>query len=386
MTDFNLQYYTAGELVTKSQMNNLYQGKDQMLNGYFPIQPCIANGVAITQTATSNVFAFTAGQVRFIDQVNTNSSVVPQFTMSNIPEISSITITVGGTGSIPQYYIVALLTQTVVNSNNLTNTATILPNAMTLAEIASASIPAQYIPLYTITTADNTNYVIGTDSHCAYNYANSFPDIIDDRISGSVTIGGRVVGSTQTMAAMAANNNIATVAAYGNKGGGHTAGVFVGVYDTSMIPITGFAINDDARPYVTGNLTIVNQYNVAIIQDLPRITSYNALLIVKITPNLRSTTYGKYIVEVSGGLSLVVTGGVPSIPSIPISSFGGLSTVTEQNTGFLNIPNTKVAEGWNVSGYCVAAKGNNSINFQAFIPGLPDGSYPCEMNLLFCAD
>ncbi len=158
----NIQAWKSGQIVTSTQMNTFYNTKDQNLTAYFPTNPLILNGVAITQTGTSNVFSFTAGQIRFADQANTNSSPTTQMTIANLPTITNQTITVAGTGTSPQYYIVAQLNLTYPDIYD-TTTAAIITNAMTLADIGTNPI---YIPLFTITTYDNITYEIDIDTNC----------------------------------------------------------------------------------------------------------------------------------------------------------------------------------------------------------------------------
>ena len=169
--NFDLQTYFTGQLVTAANMNNTYQDKDQKITSYFPLNPCIPSGITFQQTGTSNVITFGAGVFRFADQPNANSVGESQMTEATYAG-GSVTITVPE-GPTPQYYIVALLTQTTVDSNNITNTATISPEAMTLAQIVAAPIPLAYLIISAITNIGGV-YTLFNDSNCAFNYGSNY--------------------------------------------------------------------------------------------------------------------------------------------------------------------------------------------------------------------
>lgn len=204
MSDFVNQEYEIEQLVLPSNLNNLYQNKDQMLTAYFNYTPLICNGVDITQTSTSNVFSFTSGCVRFEDQDNIISDGTVQATYAYLPTTTSLTISVAGTGSSPQYYIVIMLTQTAIDTNNVTMTASISSTAMTLAQISSSANPDAYIPLRTITTSDHSVYTIGYDTNCvatnAMNYLiskNGTSYLIEPlNVTSSITSAGNITSTT----------------------------------------------------------------------------------------------------------------------------------------------------------------------------------------------
>lgn len=170
MAGYNLQTFAAGQVVTASQMNNFWQGKDQNLNAYFPDNPMIVHGLVVQASSPPNIFDISAGTLRFIDQVNANSGTTTQMTIADIPAYNDIQFTVAGTGSSPQYYIVALLTETVSSQYEIQVTGSILTTAMTLAEIAATSNPSLYVPLFTITNNGSSQYIIGSDNNSARSY------------------------------------------------------------------------------------------------------------------------------------------------------------------------------------------------------------------------
>lgn len=166
---FIIQDFANLQNVNAENMNTFYQNIDQKISAYFPNAPLLLNGIKITQTGTTNVFSFTSGQIRFVDQVNLDSGATVQMTIANVPTITNLTITVGGSGSTPQYYIVAKLTLTALDSFKISTSATILGNAMTLADIASQSNPNLYVPIATIIT-NFSGYSYGYDTMCIVNF------------------------------------------------------------------------------------------------------------------------------------------------------------------------------------------------------------------------
>lgn len=172
MITFVSENFNEGELVAPVNMTNLFQNPASMLSAYFPETPCLGSGIGALsnkfgQVGTTNVFNMTDGVVRFVNQINPNTSTeLPTF--ATVPG-GAFTITVP-TGASPQYYVVAQLTFTVENPNQVTNEAAILTTAMTLAQIASAANPDGLIPLFAITTLDGTVYTVKTDINCAINY------------------------------------------------------------------------------------------------------------------------------------------------------------------------------------------------------------------------
>lgn len=208
-----------------------------------------------------------------------------------------------------------------------------------------------------------------------------FPDITDNATTGSVNIGGRVVGGTQELKGLSADGNTATIGAYGNSGGSGTGSAFIGVLNSSFIPVSGFQINTTGRPYVAGNIAITNPYNTAIIKDLTSSREYDHL-IVTITPVVHTPLPTKYAVTVNGGVTCTVTGGIPQIPAIAVNSFG-LSAITHDNVGGLHVIQSHVVNTANV----VANIMTNQIEFViGLTPLLPDGNYNCTVNLTFLAN
>ena len=250
MTDFITQFFTSGQLVTQSDMNNFYQGKDQnstaYFNAYFGNQPTITNGLEITQIGLINEFNFTAGTVRFIDQINTISGSLAQATFANVPAYNDLYITIPSVGSSPQYYIVIKLIQTVVNDNTLVNTAEILDTAMTLAQIAAMPNPNQYIVYCAITNTSGINVTISIDNNCvlfnplqgltATNSLDGQPNLT---LQNNLTVQGTTTLSTTTVPTVTPSTDSSTKAA-------NTA--FVQNVVNDYLPITGGTI--------TGGLTV----------------------------------------------------------------------------------------------------------------------------------
>lgn len=191
-TTFDIQQFQTNQIVTATQMNAFYQDKDQKLTAYFPITPSICSGANFTVAA--NALTITAGVIRFVDQPNVNSGGNNQATFANLAA-GTTTITVPS-GASPQYYIVVILTQTSVDGYNVTNAAAVSPTALTLAQIAAETNPSLYVPIAAITNLSSV-YTIFLDSNCAHNA--QFPDITDNALTGAVTIGGRIIGSTQAL-------------------------------------------------------------------------------------------------------------------------------------------------------------------------------------------
>jgi hypothetical protein len=170
MANFDVQTFYTGQVVSEQNMNATYNGKDQNLTAYFPTNPCICNGITISQATTTNVITFGAGVFRFKDQVNANSGAQTQATFGNYAG-GVVTVT-AASGSGSQLYIVAILTQTVVDSNNITNTVAISPTSLTLAQIAAESNPNAYLIISAITNTAGV-YTLFYDSNCVLNYDTS---------------------------------------------------------------------------------------------------------------------------------------------------------------------------------------------------------------------
>lgn len=167
MTTFDDQYFFQSQLVNPTDMNKFYQNVANKLTAYFPVVPCICNGVTYTQTGTSNIFRFAKGMIRFKDQSNPLSAAQSQVqaTFANI-DVADVTVSCPDASG--NYYVVALLTMTQVSPSQVTFSAAILPTSMTLAQIAATGKPDLYLPLYRIT---NTNgvYALSVNSNCAVN-------------------------------------------------------------------------------------------------------------------------------------------------------------------------------------------------------------------------
>jgi len=167
MTTFDDQYFFQSQLVNPDDMNKFYQNVADKLTAYFPVVPCICNGVTYTQTGTSNIFRFAKGMIRFKDQSNPLSAAQSQVqaTFANI-DVADVTVSCPDASG--NYYVVALLTMTQVSPSQVTFSAAILPTSMTLAQIAATGKPNLYLPLYRIT---NTNgiYALSVNSACAVN-------------------------------------------------------------------------------------------------------------------------------------------------------------------------------------------------------------------------
>ncbi|MEY3411463.1 MAG: hypothetical protein RIQ70_149 [Bacteroidota bacterium] len=154
--------------------------------------------------------------------------------------------------------------------------------------------------------------------------AGEFPDIRDDATTGSVTIGGKVIGGTQTLEGLAADGNTATVVAYGNSGGSGTGSVFVGVLNPSFIPVSGFQINTIGRPYIAGDITVTNKFNAAILGDCTH-------------THLMGNVHG------GGTYSLNMQKIRMDVESYSISISGSINDVpyVGQNSGYIDLPLTR---------------------------------------------
>lgn len=166
MTSFTSQNWTTGQLVDPPAMNTFYNDiGTQLLNSYFPRQPCICSGLTYAQTDTTNTVAFDYGIVRFRNQ----SNALTLTAQATFAPVDPVTPTIACPVSPTQYYIVAQLQQSATPPNYIENSVVILSTAMTIAQIAAQINPLAFIPLYTITRTGST-YVIGVDAFCAYNY------------------------------------------------------------------------------------------------------------------------------------------------------------------------------------------------------------------------
>jgi len=191
MSNFVIQGYANLENVNANNMDLFYATMSAQLSTFFPIlSPAagsICNGIGnivnrYGQVGTSNVFDFTNGSIRFLDQVTnltTDISIKPCYA-----NYTAASVTVTCPISVTQYYVVAVLSFNTPTDPFTTSTSvTISPTAMTLAQIAAQTTPSLYNPIFAITTTDGVIYTIHLDNNCAFNYGyilgNPFPDIID---------------------------------------------------------------------------------------------------------------------------------------------------------------------------------------------------------------
>jgi len=175
--NFITQVFQNLQNVNSDNMNQFYIDKDSKLTAFFNKVPCICSGIGniqnkYNQINTSNVFAFTAGVIRFKDQPTPLSTNI-ETTLATYNPTANITITCPN-GSTTQYYVVAVLNQTQLDSYKVENAVTISNTAMTLAEIAAQSNPDAYAPIFTISNSGGV-YKVGTDNNCAFNYNGSIP-------------------------------------------------------------------------------------------------------------------------------------------------------------------------------------------------------------------
>ena len=209
MTNFVIQNFRNLQNVNDNNMDNFYANTSQQLTAYFPAIPCIGNGIGsiftnFGQSGTSNSFTFLAGTFRFPDQsVTFFTSITP--TEPCFAQYAGATVSVTcPTGSSPQYYIVAVLSFSSLDSFNVQTSVIVSTTAMTLAQIATEANPSAYLPICAITNIAGV-YNVFLDSNCAYNYGvaiqSAFLDITDDLSTGDVNIGGRISnGSTSIYA------------------------------------------------------------------------------------------------------------------------------------------------------------------------------------------
>lgn len=208
MSNFVIQGYANLENVNANNMDLFYATMSAQLSTFFPIlspaSGSICHGVGnivnkYGQVGTSNVFNFTNGAIRFLDQITnltTDISIKPCYA-----NYTATTVTVACPISVTQYYVVAVLSfNTPIDPFTTSTSVIISPTAMTLAQIAAQLTPSLYNPLFAITTTDGTNYTIHLDNNCAFNYGyiigNPFPDITD--VAGLVSIigaGGLVINN-----------------------------------------------------------------------------------------------------------------------------------------------------------------------------------------------
>lgn len=230
MANFITQNFLNLQNVNANNMNTFYANTTQQLSAYFPIQPCICNGIGnidnnFGQSSTSNSFTFLSGSLRFVNQempVDGNP-VLPAFCEYNG---ATVTVTASTTPS-EQLYVVAILNLTALNASFDTRTnASISGTALTLTQIAAMPNPLLYMPLFAITNTAGV-YTVSIDTHCAFNYGfldiDNFPDVIDDIPTGSVRIGGRIKGAPQQiltqMNPIGSNVPIARISTNPNTGG-----------------------------------------------------------------------------------------------------------------------------------------------------------------------
>jgi len=355
--DFTIQDFENLQNVNADNMNLFYQNVDQKISAYFPIQPGIINGVEITQTGTSNSFSINFGQMRFLDQTNVDSSGISQMTLANIPDVTSMTITVGGTGSSPQYYIVAVLSLNPQDNFKVGTSASISSIAMTLAQIAAQTNPNLYVPVATITTPDNIVYTMGTDTNCAPRIQDYYPDITDDTSLYRVNItgdGGLVVYGISGITALTGNVLVNEGGVYAPNGS-----ISAGVTGSAATLYNDGSISTDEGIYGAGHAGRVLIPGAGTSNDLSAVLGDS----VSGTYNFPSggIVTAFYTVNSTGKKQVIITGTWTvdvGLYALPFSLFGiGIGSIINQcgSTACLNtgttiitaiiIPNGSIAIG-----------------------------------------
>lgn len=354
MTNFIIQAFRNLENVNADNMTTFYKNTPQELTSFFPITPCICNGVGniinnFGQVGTSNVFAFINGVVRFPDQ----SIPVLTTTASCFATYNAASVTVTSPSSPgSQYYIVANVTFTALDTYNSQTSGAILSTAMTLAQIAAETNPLAYMPICAITNTSGV-YTVFIDSNCAYNYGLStsqiLPDYVDNVATGSTTTGGRVIDGIQqlithgsggsTSMVQTSNGNSALILT-DSTGKTSQCGLYSGsatgfnllVTETDgSTPNTGLDANYGDRLALVGNLSTLAKGNnsIASLSEISRTkTSGNLFMAASYDINL-----GRWSAIITGGVFLTPTAGTQTYTNqTDLSTAFGMTSPTGSGT------------------------------------------------------
>jgi len=282
MSNFKIQAFRNLENVNADNMTTFYNNTPQELTSFFPITPCICNGVGniinnFGQVGTSNVFAFTNGVVRFPDQtIPVLTTIAPCFATYNS---ASVTVTSPSSpGS--QYYIVANVTFTALDTYNSQTSVAILGTAMTLAQIAAASNPLAYMPICAITNTSGV-YTVFIDSNCAQNYGLNYgvTSLVNSDASGNIY----TVNATSTGCNLIAGTGHMIQPPNGRAYSGNPSGAQIGgsatyatLADLPILPAPiSITANGSTRAYYTGGSATVTDpaLTFAYISELPVVTN-----------------------------------------------------------------------------------------------------------------